>query len=246
MKKRLFIFLFLINFIFLLASCNTSRPSAYLSSMDNKKGVIDGTIFVSFETFGGTKIERKEIKKGTLLEVPSSPIKDNAEFNGWYTDQELTIPFDFGKIIEESITLYAKWSEYNKIIFETNGGKEIEPQYVKDGYNVKYVESKKDYADFNGWYIDADFTIPFDFSSTVFDDITLYARWNNYHKIIFQTVGGIIISIQYVKDNFNATEITPVKRYLTFDGWYLDKEYKNRFDFSNTITEDIILYARWS
>lgn len=32
---------------------------------------------------------------------------------------------------------------------------------------------------------------------------------------------------------------------LEFGGWYLDKEYQNSFDSSQSITSDIVLYAKW-
>lgn len=31
----------------------------------------------------------------------------------------------------------------------------------------------------------------------------------------------------------------------TFDGWYIDKTYQTRYDFTTQITNDIVLYAKW-
>ena len=244
MKKIIFFIIIFINLI-LLSSCNTSRPSAYLTTADNKKGVVNESVYVTFETNGGNSIERISIEKGKILNVPKNPTRENAEFNGWFIDKELTIPYDFGSLVNESFTLYASWSVYNKITFNSNGGTKVENQYVKDGYNVSFSSTKRDGYEFNGWFIDDDFKTPFDFSSVIFNDITLYANWIKYHKVIFETVGEIVISNQYIKDGYNVSYFVPPKNNSTFEGWYLDKEFTKKFDFSSVITEDLILYARW-
>ena len=37
----------------------------------------------------------------------------------------------------------------------------------------------------------------------------------------------------------------PEDEYADFDGWYADPEYKEEFDFSEPVTEDVSIYAKW-
>ena len=63
---------------------------------------------------------------------------------------------------------------------------------------------------------------------------------------LFVTIGGTEVEEQYVKDGYNAKFKETTKEGYDFLGWYLDSEYKNKFDFGTIITEDIFLYARWN
>ena len=85
-----------------------------------------------------------------------------------------------------------------RIIFDTNGGSEIAPQYVIPGEKATEPEkpAKDDYV-FGGWYADEALTEPFDFETSVNKDITLYAKW------IEDEVAEVTISIG-VYDQTNA------------------------------------------
>lgn len=75
--------------------------------------VPDTTIVVhtiTFETNEGSLIDNLLVVDGELAETPTSPTKTGYVFGGWYTDEELTIPFSFTVTIDESLTLYAKWT----------------------------------------------------------------------------------------------------------------------------------------
>ena len=88
---------------------------------------VDASEFtVTFNTNGGTSIENAVIEKGNKLNKPTDPTKEggldeglypgkvNIEmgtytFGGWYTDEQLTIAYDFDTEVVEDLTLYAKW-----------------------------------------------------------------------------------------------------------------------------------------
>lgn len=69
---------------------------------------------VKFETNGGNTIKSQTVSRNTVVKAPENPVKDGFEFDGWYSDKELTTKFDFATKITKSITLYAKWSELPK------------------------------------------------------------------------------------------------------------------------------------
>ncbi len=70
------------------------------------------TYTVTFDMKGhGEPIESIETVKGTITE-PAQPTAGGYVFGGWYTDENCTTPFDFETVIEQDLTLYAKWSEH--------------------------------------------------------------------------------------------------------------------------------------
>ena len=167
--------LLLIVILIYLTSCNTSVPSTYVSSAD------DNTTYfynVTFETNGGTKIAPKRVISGSILTVPFEPKKEGTSFNGWYLDKELTIPYQFGEIVENDLTLYARWIEIYIVKFDTLGGTKIDDVRVSEGFNVNPpVAPKKSGYTFNGWYLDLEYTKPYNFSAIVTKDLVLYAYW---------------------------------------------------------------------
>ena len=67
---------------------------------------------VSFNSNGGSKISSETVTNGKPLNSLTVPNKDGYVFEGWYVDEALTTPFNFGvTLITKDITLYAKWSE---------------------------------------------------------------------------------------------------------------------------------------
>ena len=66
---------------------------------------------VTFDTCGGSNIAPQYVIPGEKATEPQAPAKDDHAFGGWYTDEALTKPYDFGTAVNEDITLYAKWTE---------------------------------------------------------------------------------------------------------------------------------------
>lgn len=64
---------------------------------------------VTFDTNGGSIIEKVSVVSGEPVSAPESPKKEGYIFTGWYSDSNLTIAYDFNSPVTEDITLYAKW-----------------------------------------------------------------------------------------------------------------------------------------
>lgn len=113
---------------------------------DNTAGsgatIIRPTYTVEFDVAGGSEVLKIKVRQGGRIEQPEDPVKEGFVFGGWYTDEELTKPFDFDDPITSKITLYAKWIE------ET-----AEPDITDDPV-VEWKNPYKDVAD-NAWYYDA-------------------------------------------------------------------------------------------
>ena len=65
--------------------------------------------YVYFNTDGGNHIETQELNYPEKAIMPTDPIKTGYEFDGWYSDSELTTLYDFNDRVTDDVTLYAKW-----------------------------------------------------------------------------------------------------------------------------------------
>jgi uncharacterized repeat protein (TIGR02543 family) len=136
------------------------------------------------------------------------------DFYGWYTDAELTHPFNINTPVTEDMDLYAKWikagssndhekddqtkpgtgnedgktdlqdKEY-KIIFDSNGGSTVTSQKLKAGSKVQRpADPERKGYVFSGWYTDSSLMNAYDFSTSIDSDMTLYAKWTAKSEIV--------------------------------------------------------------
>ena len=85
---------------------NVTRYSSH-----NGGGGSSTSYTVSFDTNGGTQINSVRVRRNGLLKEPESPEKAGYMFDGWYSDKELSVKYDFASKVTKSFTLYAKWQE---------------------------------------------------------------------------------------------------------------------------------------
>ena len=65
------------------------------------------------------------------------------------------------------------------VTFNTNGGSSIEPQEVLSGEVIdEPVPPVKDNKTFDKWYIDSSFSEVFEFDEPIYENITIYAKYN--------------------------------------------------------------------
>lgn len=75
-------------------------------------GVSNRGYQVSFDTMGGTMVESQKRMYGELVEDPAVPTREGYVFDGWYLDENTTIPWNLHEdTVSDSITLYAGWRE---------------------------------------------------------------------------------------------------------------------------------------
>ncbi|MFU8792789.1 MAG: InlB B-repeat-containing protein, partial [Acholeplasmataceae bacterium] len=89
---------------------------------------------------------------------------------------------------------------------------------------------------------------PFDFLTyQVVEDIIINGRWDEEFTVSFDSNGGSAVAAQTILDGQTAIEPTnPVKSGFEFKGWFTDDvTFLNEFNFSNVITEDVSLFAKW-
>lgn len=71
--------------------------------------------------------------------------------------------------------------------------------------------------------------------------------WQREYSLLFDTDGGTSIEDQKMGQYFKPLRPDdPQKDNSTFEGWYADEDNVTEYDFSVPITEDRIIYAKWS
>jgi uncharacterized repeat protein (TIGR02543 family) len=159
---------------------------------------------ITLELNGGTGITSIIEEFGTDITEPTIT-KTGYIFDGWYYDQELTIPFVFNTM-EEDLTIYAKW-EINQytITFETNEGTEVSAitQDFNSNLSAPTNPSLEGYT-FSGWYSNIEMTNEFTFATMPAEDIILYAKWsiNQYevNYIVFDNDYDPLVGIPLYPD----------------------------------------------
>lgn len=136
--------------------------------------------------------------------------------------------------------------------FQTNGGSTVSDQTViEKGVVNKPVNPVKEGYAFVGWYIDESFTISYDFNTQVKNNLVLYAKWERIQDgtyfVIFESNGGSSIERQRITAGSCAVQPDdPVREGYRFVAWYSDQELTEVYDFASAITEDTVLYAKWT
>ncbi len=72
---------------------------------------VEDDVTITFDSDGGTKIADVTVKKGTAVSEPAKPVKEGFEFEGWYSDANRSIKYNFAEPVNADITLYAKWTK---------------------------------------------------------------------------------------------------------------------------------------
>lgn len=135
-----------------------------------------------------------------------------------------------------------------EVKFNTNGGTIIETQTIKKGETAKRPSNPtKDGYVFDDWYLNNE---KYDFNKEVTENLVLEAKWvkevideKETYTITFNTDGGNkVASIKVIEGEKISKPDTITKDGYKFLGWYLND---TEFDFSQSITKDITLKAKW-
>ena len=197
----------------------------------------DGVTFAPVQTID---------RGGKFTEPTSTPEKEGHTFIGWYNGNE---KFDFSADTTSApnvLDLVAKWNinQYT-VTFVTAHGITPAPQTVDYGKTATRPTIEAEGYTFGGWHTDEACTAPFDFDMPITGNLTLYANWLiNEYIVAFEDANGE--PGQRVTHGDTATKPDDPKRTgFTFDGWYTDDTYTTEFDFTQPITSDTTVYAKW-
>ena len=209
---------------------------------------------ITFIENGGVALEDLTIKTtDTSFDLPT-PVREGYTFDGWFTDEALTLPFSIASLLTRSggITLYAKWTQIINqftVTYQTNGGSTIAPVVYEMGETiVEPTQPTKIGYTFSGWFTDEALTQAYTFGPMPESNLTLYVKWIiNPYTITFESNGGSTLTP--ITSDYQSTinkPTNPTKLGYTFVDWYLEPALTTPYVFSQMGSSDLTLYAKWN
>ncbi|MGE9983667.1 InlB B-repeat-containing protein [Slackia isoflavoniconvertens] len=233
------------------SSIEGSKPTTRFTKAELYETV---TVTFNMNSHGTQIINPITVKKGTSVALPQ-PTDPNYDFGGWFTDESLTISFN--GTAATSMTVYAKWTEKEKVTvsFESEFGTAPEAVTVNKGQVVELPDlgTDGDYT-FVGWIPKgSEGTDPFIGEYTAKENITFTAVWEAPSTPIIEMVDvtfdmnghGDSVTKQTEKGKPITLIDNPTAEGYTFKGWTYDKEGKQAFDAKKNADQDTTLYAQW-
>lgn len=225
---------------------------------------------LTFETNGGSAINPITVRHGNAVARPADPTKDKYTFIGWYADPEFTEEYDFATVLEADKTIYAKFELTSTPIgdiyvrYDVLHIKQLpDGTYDLANAEVEHLSAKKDTTvtavikDYRATHhVNVNRTLskltgtaiqPYRGvdGKPVYTILSVYYDLD-FHTLTFDTMGGSKIAPETVRHGLTvAKPKDPVNGGYIFDGWYTDKTFRHRYDFSTPLTEDITIYAKW-
>ncbi|MFT3951906.1 MAG: InlB B-repeat-containing protein [Oscillospiraceae bacterium] len=210
-----------------------------------------------------------QIANGGSVTFPSTPIRDNYSFDGWYDattggNKITSIPS-----LTEDTTLYAHWTlNTYTVTFNSTGGSAVDPvQTNADGTITLPTPPTKTGNTFMGWYTMLNGGTKI-FSTSTFDhDATVYALWEpEEYTVTLDANGGAFSESDYTDEGDETVsddtyygdvlpstwftditnEIHPVKENALFSGWYTQATGGTFVTDIPSVTGNVYLYAHWA
>ena len=133
--------------------------------------------------------------------------------------------------------------------FDPDNGENISTQTIDRGEKFKEpAKPSKENHTFAGWY-NGDEKFDFDADTTNAPNVlNLVAKWdiNQYTVQFVSDYGSFADQPIEHGGTIDTDELTiPKVDGYTFDGWYTDDTYSTKFDFTQPITGDTKVYAKW-
>ena len=241
-------------------------PEKNIVDLELESCVIDEPVIQNFTLkfilSNQTENEITDIESGSSINIADKVKLDgynvkfyeDANYSKQITDTEIVINSDVTVYVElEAITYYigyvlndGRWNDYSANTYYTVETANIPGAdcILRDGYT------------FEGWYKDANYTEKITSLVGLFEDITLYAKWEaiNY-SIKYELNDGTwednfipieSYTIESAADLVLPTSDNIIRKEFVFEGWYDNSEYTGTA-ITNLAgkTGNITLYAKW-
>lgn len=238
------------------------------SGKDVENVTLDGELVYSSVDEYKTAFSRTQKE---VIDMADVPARAGATFNGWYLDQDCTIPFeatdeivDFTMGNKESLTLYAGWDEKEYVVkYDTQGGSTVSDKtvhFTDADLLPSDVPTKTGYT-FTGWLADGkavDSTTTYESlaANDTVESITLTAQWTENHYTVKYDTGFEDIKIPD-KENVTWNDVNLIpdkdlqKEGYTFKGWEIDGRKVLDTDKYGDLTQEdtdgtsVTLTAKW-
>ena len=148
--------------------------------------------YVFFKDTTGRIVATKEGKSGDEISVNDVkfPVGNEESITGWYLEGDSGKTAVTSVMLESTnVTLCAIVEKGHWITFDSKGGSNVAPQFVRSGDScaAPSAPTKPGY-DFVGWYTDEETNNEFEFGNTLSDSPTLYAKWAPSNSVSYTVI----------------------------------------------------------
>lgn len=209
---------------------------------------------------------QKTIAYGTVIRQPKIKTPAGYTFDGFFSDREMTQPYDWSKPVQKDTVVYAKYSkteipstgedktQYDFIIKSNVEEAKFSSAKVASGTSVKEptVNAPEGFT-FDGFFKDEAMTQPYTgWGKPITENTTVYAKFTKQEvaKYSFE-IKANIDDVEFDKLEVNSgatvkkpTDTSAPKGYK-FIGYFEDKEMTKEYDWSKPIKADTIVYAKF-
>ena len=209
---------------------------------------------------------QKTIEYGTVIRQPEIKTPAGYTFDGFFSDREMTQPYDWSRPVQKDTIVYAKYSkteipstgedktQYDFIIKSNVEEAKFSSAKVASGTSVKEptVNAPEGFT-FDGFFKDEAMTQPYTgWGKPITENTTVYAKFTKQEvaKYSFE-IKANIENVEFDKLEVNSgatvkkpTDTSAPKGYK-FIGYFEDKEMTKEYDWSKPIKADTIVYAKF-
>ncbi|MDO4792845.1 MAG: InlB B-repeat-containing protein [Filifactor alocis] len=205
---------------------------------------------VTFFTDGGSSIPPASVVPGNPIPEPAPPTRAGYSFEGWY---RLGVKWNFSDPVTEDMDLDANWIPNTYTVTVIGGTSDLATARMGNMVTVTANPAPSGQR-FVNWSSDKGVIFVDDTElSTEFlmpaSDVTITANFVSIANlaVIFDSQGGSTVAPAYVAPNTPvAPPAPPTRAGYSFEGWYTDGAYTTPWNFSDPVTADMVLYAKWN
>ena len=226
----------------------------------------DVTFYISANIDAVRTEPQKTVAYGTVIRQPEVKTPAGYTFDGFFSDREMTQPYDWSKPLQKDTVVYAKYSkteipstgedktQYDFIIKSNVEEAKFSSAKVASGTSVKEptVNAPEGFT-FDGFFKDEAMTQPYTgWNKPITKNTTVYAKFTKQEvaKYSFE-IKANIENVEFDKLEVNSgstvkkpTDTSAPKGYK-FIGYFENEEMTKEYDWSKPIKANTIVYAKF-
>ena len=142
-------------------------PITSTSDITLKAVWVQNLFTVTFLDKDGNILKKETVERGHMATAPDVPEVERFRFQNWDVDFS---------VITENLTVTAVYLPTYIISYDTGDGSVVaDAEFCSNEMPIAPADPAKRFHSFEGWFLDKEHTIPYDFSALLVQDITLYA-----------------------------------------------------------------------
>ena len=196
-----------------------TSTTAVRSDMSLKARWHANSFSVEFLGENGILLKEESVTYGESAQAPAAPVVEGFVFDKWDAD--------FSSVTEDMTVNAIYVAETYTLSYNTDGGDELADEVYRVGdIPVKPATPYKGGYTFVGWYLDADFVTPYDFSVGFNADTTVYAYFSE--SIPISTAEELKAIGDYSTGKYHLTQNISLDGTVWTPLWYFEGELDGR------------------